>query len=80
MIEELAPTKAELIQDRRLNTLRKNRAICTIIIMNGARIKGTIDAFDKFVVLIRESKSKQYLIYKHAISTIVTETAVEFDS
>ena len=62
-------TKPENLQDRFLNQARKERTTLTLFLMNGFQLRGTIISFDQFVVLVY-SEGKQYLIYKHAISTI----------
>ncbi|RAV02775.1 RNA chaperone Hfq [Paenibacillus sp. YN15] len=62
-----------LLQEHQLSRLRKERSVCTIITINGARMKGVIDHFDKYVVLISESSGRSNMIFKHAISTIVEE-------
>jgi len=44
--------------------------------MNGFQMHGVVRGFDGFTVVL-ESEGKQQLIYKHAISTVVTPKAVE---
>ncbi|GGO01249.1 RNA chaperone Hfq [Saccharibacillus kuerlensis] len=58
-------------QDGRLQQLRENGIDCTVITVNGARIQGKVEAFDRFVIIVRTPANKQSLIYKHAVSTIV---------
>ncbi len=58
------------IQDAFLNTVRRERDIVTIYLMNGAKLSGRIKSFDKFSVLL-ESGAQDQLIFKHAISTIL---------
>lgn len=67
--------KSNDLQDRYLNSLRKERIPVTIFLTNGARIKGVIRSFDNFVILIKQEKLD--LVYKHAISTIVPERDVD---
>jgi host factor-I protein len=57
------------IQDAFLNTVRREKTIVTIYLLNGAKLSGRIRSFDKFSVLL-ESGSQDQLIFKHAISTI----------
>jgi host factor-I protein len=57
------------IQDAFLNTVRREKDIVTIYLMNGAKLSGRIRSFDKFSVLL-DSGSQEQLIFKHAISTI----------
>ncbi|NGZ77655.1 RNA chaperone Hfq [Saccharibacillus sp. VR-M41] len=63
--------KADFQQDERLGQLRDNGIECTVITVNGARIQGKVEAFDRFVIVVRTPANKQSLIYKHAVSTIV---------
>lgn len=57
------------LQDVFLNTLRKERVECTVFLMNGYQIKGTIKGYDSFVIMI-ETEGRQQVVYKHAVSTI----------
>ncbi len=41
----------------------------SIYLVNGIKLQGEIEAFDQFVVLLRNSAMQ--VVYKHAISTIV---------
>ncbi|MCQ4085359.1 RNA chaperone Hfq [Saccharibacillus sp. JS10] len=58
-------------QDDRLKQLCDAKIDCTVITVNGARIQGKIEAFDRFVIVVLTPTGKQSLIYKHAVSTIV---------
>ena len=60
------------VQDLFLTRARKTRANVTMFLMNGYQLRGTITAFDQFVVVL-VSDGKQQVIYKHAISTITPE-------
>lgn len=66
--------KAQSLQDPFLNMLRKDRVPVSIYLVNGIKLQGQIDAFDQFVVLLRNSVSQ--MVYKHAISTVVPSRAV----
>lgn len=58
------------LQEVFLNTLRKEKIPCTIIITNGYQMKNTmILSFDSFAILA-EYEGKQSLLFKHAISSI----------
>ena len=67
------------IQDVILNAVRKERTPVTMHLINGIPLKGTIRAFDTFVVLF-ESNGQQMMIYKHAISTITPMRPVQYFS
>jgi host factor-I protein len=63
------------LQDNYLNQLRKDKTPVVVYLANGVRLKGTIKAFDNFVLVLKETT--QQLIYKHAVSTIVPEKDVD---
>lgn len=65
------------LQDQYLNHIRKEKIPVTIYLLNGARLRGTIKGFDKFVVLLKNEV--QQIIYKHAISSIVPEKDIHLD-
>lgn len=67
--------KTTSLQDTFLNALRKDKTPVVMYLTNGVRLKGVIQGFDNFVVLLRETT--QQLIYKHAISTIQPEREVD---
>ena len=63
------------IQDVFLNQIRKNKVFITVFLLNGFQLKGHVQSYDNFTVLL-ESDGKQQLIYKHAISTFVPSKPV----
>ena len=62
-------SKGQSLQDPFLNALRRERIPVSIFLVNGIKLQGTIESFDQFVVLLRNTVSQ--MIYKHAISTVV---------
>ena len=62
-------SKRHSLQEPFLNALRRERVPVSIYLVNGIKLQGQIDAFDQFVVMLRNSVSQ--MIYKHAISTVV---------
>ena len=64
------------LQDQFLNELRVQRIPVTLFLVNGFQQRGVVSSFDGFTLLLL-SEGKQYLIYKHAISTIVPQPKVE---
>jgi host factor-I protein len=58
------------LQDNFLNIARKEDMMLTVFLVNGYQIKGTVRSFDNFTILLNVD-SKQQLIYKHAVSTII---------
>lgn len=60
------------IQDSFLNQARRERVALDIHLIDGSDLHGKISAFDSFtVILINDEREEQYLIYKHAIATIM---------
>ncbi|MCF8567041.1 RNA chaperone Hfq [Alicyclobacillus tolerans] len=57
-------------QDAFLTEMRDKKAPLIIFLVNGFQIRGTIETFDPYVVIVR-SEDKQQVVYKHAISTMV---------
>lgn len=58
------------LQDIFLNQARKERLAVTIFLMNGYQFKGMVKGFDSYIVIL-DCEGKQYVVYKHVISTIV---------
>ena len=68
--------KIQNLQDSFLNQLRRDKVNVTMFLMNGFQMHGTVRGFDGFTVVL-ESECKQQLIYKHAISTVVTPKSLD---
>jgi host factor-I protein len=62
---------AQNIQDTFLNTVRKDKSAVTIYLVSGVKLTGKIRSFDKYSVLL-ENNTQEQLIFKHAISTVVS--------
>jgi host factor-I protein len=63
---------AQNIQDSFLNNARKDKILLTIYLMSGVKLSGRIKSFDKYS-LVLETNNQEQLIFKHAISTVVTQ-------
>ena len=63
---------AQNIQDSFLNNARKDKVILTIYLMSGVKLSGRIKSFDKYS-LVLETNNQEQLIFKRAISTVVTQ-------
>jgi host factor-I protein len=64
------------LQDAFLTHLNEKKVPVTVYLLNGIKLQGFIDWFDRFsVVLHRDGRSQ--LVYKSTISTIVPMTAVK---
>jgi host factor-I protein len=68
----LMEKQAQNIQDSFLNNARKDRLALTIYLMSGVKLSGRIKSFDKYS-LVLETNNQEQLIFKHAISTVVTQ-------
>ena len=66
---------AQNIQDTFLNTVRKDKSPITIYLVSGVKLTVKIRSFDKYSVLL-ENNSQEQLIFKHAISTVVSNRSV----
>ncbi len=62
---------AQNIQESFLNNARKDKGVVTIYLLSGVKLSGRIKSFDKYS-LVMETNNQEQLIFKHAISTIVT--------
>ena len=67
--------KGQSLQDPFLNALRKEKVPVSIYLVSGIKLQGQIESFDQFVILLRNSVSQ--MIYKSAISTVVTSRNVK---
>jgi host factor-I protein len=68
--------KAQNVQDVFLGHLRARKMPVTVFLMNGVKLQGIIDSFDRFSVVLRRDRHSQ-LVYKSTISTIMPTMAVE---
>jgi len=63
--------KSLSLQDQFLNSARRLKIPVTIFLVKGVKLQGVITWFDTFSLLLRREGNSQ-LVYKHAISTIVS--------
>jgi host factor-I protein len=68
--------KPQKVQDAFLSYLIKHKTPLTIFLVNGIKLQGFIDGYDKFSVLLTRDRHSQ-IVFKHTISTIVPMTAVQ---
>ena len=71
-------SKGQLLQDHFLNAIRKEHIPVSIYLVNGIKLQGQIEAFDQYVVLLRNTVTQ--MVYKHAISTVVPTRPVTVPS
>lgn len=67
------------LQDLFLSRARRAQEPVIMFLMNGFQMRGKIEGFDAFVVIL-ETEGKQQVIYKHAISTIVPAHPIDLTS
>ena len=63
---------AQNIQDAFLNTARREKHSVIIHLLHGSTLAGRSKSFDKFSVLL-DVGGQDFLIFKHAISTVSQE-------
>ena len=63
---------AQNIQDAFLNSARRERATVVIHQLQGSTLTGRIKSFDKFSLLL-DVGGQDFLVFKHAISSIAHE-------
>lgn len=64
------------VQELILNALRVHKVPVTVFMTNGFQQKGIIVSYDGYTILL-VNDGKQYLLYKHAVSTIVPARNIE---
>ena len=67
---------AQNIQDAFLNSARREKITVVIHLLQGSTLTGRIKSFDKFSVLM-DVTGQDFLIFKHAISSISQERKYE---
>jgi len=68
---------AQNIQDSFLNNARREKAPITIYLLSGVKLSGRIKSFDKYSVVLDTANNQEQLIFKHAISTVVSSKGVQ---
>ena len=71
-------SKGHYLQDPFLSFLRAKEVHVSIFLVNGIKLRGRVEAFDQFVLVLKNSVSQ--MIYKHAISTVVPDCQVPLPS
>lgn len=75
-MSKLDQNKQTNSQDVFLNAIRKEKVRVTMFLVNGIKLQGAIISFDNFCVLLKKDTTIQ-LVYKHAISTILPNEAID---
>ena len=58
------------IQDTFLNIARIRSIPVTVLLINGDKLSGRIQGFDKFTVILDGGNKEQVMIFKHAIASL----------
>jgi host factor-I protein len=67
------------LQDIFLNQVRRDKTQITVFLVSGYQIKGYVKGFDSYTIVL-DTEGKQQMIYKHAISTIIPSSPVNFNT
>jgi len=70
--------KGQSLQDPYLNTLRTEQIPVSIYLVNGIKLQGRIEAFDQYVVLLRNTVNQ--MIFKHVISRVQPSRIVDIET
>ena len=65
-------TSSTSVQTDILKELRDRKVPIIIYLINGFRLGGKLKNFDTFTLILEESDTT-YIIYKHAVSTIIPQ-------
>ena len=71
-------TVTAAVQADFLNDIKENKTPVTVFLVNGVKLQGLISFFDENSLLLKRDGHTQ-LVYKHAVSTIMPGTVVEFE-
>jgi host factor-I protein len=66
------------LQEKFLNTIRREKVRVNIYLVNGVKLEGKIRYFDPYTILLKEGP-RQVLVYKHAITTVIPKREIEFE-
>ncbi len=69
-------SKGHVLQDPFLKALCEQKVPVSIYLVNGIKLQGQVEAYDQFVVLLKNTVSQ--MVYKHAISTVVPAHNIHF--
>jgi len=66
------------LQDVFLNQVRKEKIMITVFLISGYQIRGYVRGFDNYTIVV-DSDGKHQMIYKHAISTMVSSKEINIE-
>ena len=64
---------SQALQNEFLNTLRKERVLVSVFLVNGIRLAGHIQSFDQYSIRLHGSTPQ--LVLKRVVATVVPERA-----
>jgi len=67
--------RAATLQDTYLAEVRRQGVPVTVYLVNGFQLRGTVKGYDAFTIVL-EYEHKVHLVYKHAVSTISPQAAL----
>lgn len=67
------------IQHDILDKLKEDKTEVKLYLTNGFQLKGNIEGFDNFTILLNSKEEGYKLIFKHAISTLDPQGEVELE-
>lgn len=59
------------LQDVFLNQVRRDHILVTIYLTSGVQLKGLVNGFDSFTILLETPGKPTQIVYKHAVASIV---------
>ncbi len=59
------------VQDQVLNVARKERIAVEIRLLGGEQLRGHIQSFDGYCILLKAEDGREIMIYKHALATLI---------
>ena len=63
--------QSQLLQNEFLNTLRKERVLVSVFLVNGIRLAGHIQSFDQYSIRLQGATPQ--LVLKRVVATVVPE-------
>lgn len=63
--------QTQLLQNEFLNTLRKERVLVSVFLVNGIRLAGHIQSFDQYSIRLQGTTPQ--LVLKRVVATVVPE-------
>lgn len=62
------------VQEQVLNVSRKERILVELHLLNGQKIRGYIQSFDGYCILVKGEDDKEVMVYKHALASVIPQS------